>query len=661
MSRLRRREFIGLVGASMASTRALAIGQKGSVPENVEVLEKNGWQVRIAPTGEIVSFTDGKLELVKQGLGSNRPRVVVGGLRVYACRQPKNTRREGFKVFFEYPFSDHETFSVRYEIGLVDLLHDSVALQQRVEIQSPGNIRENVKLELPRNFLLPFENRRVFLPLKNGIGRRKPILGLESEDEYVYSFAGGYDAMGKPQLLAIPMVDESADQTDLHLTFCTDPLFTSYVYLPARDKIGQLNCVYPGNVGLRGSEERTISTALHRGTEKKAMEVFYAAVLPDVKPGPNWLHDIAMVDYDYFSENGRGWFADINELTRLISPADRHKVFLALHGWYGYIGRYAFNPRTRSFERQWVALPNALDPRVQALGDAPSNGTGYQWKRPAVKAMRPVPMSIADMHHRIRYAKQRGFQVGIYYADGTNACEGLKDIFDPQKVLHWGGWVGPDTKGRTYAQNPLHPGVRTFYLDYIQALLEEYGKEVDGFIWDETYVVGSKELGPVPYSGYASRAMMTLVKQVAAKVADFSPRLAFLASDDIGAWYRYDQSAPYCLGAHGTYQDSWCSPVAWPYGLFPNYRNVLWSCNWAPVTRFVYTRYGAETYGVAVAISNGAFGDDIGISEMTSNWQERIMALFNERKRRRMEIEWVDEGMWNPTYDGKRVEFKWNL
>lgn len=65
--------------------------------------------------------------------------------------------------------------------------------------------------------------------------------------------------------------------------------------------------------------------------------------------------------------------------------------------------------------------------------------------------MRPVPMSISDLHHRIRYAKERGFRVGLYYADGANACEGLKNIFDPQKVLHWGGWVGPDTKGKTYA------------------------------------------------------------------------------------------------------------------------------------------------------------------------------------------------------------------
>jgi hypothetical protein len=645
----------------MASTGIPAVSQIGSGQQTTEYIEKNGWQLRVAPTGEIVSFTDGSVELVNRSLGSNSPRVVVAGLRVYACSQPKSVRRAGSKIFLEYVFSNHDVFSVGYEVGLIQLVQGPVALQQKLVIQSPRKITENAKIELPRNILLPFENRKVLLPLKNGIGRRKPIFGFESEDEYVFSLGGSYEAMGKPQLLAIPMVDETADGTDLHLAFCTDPLFTTYVYLPARGKIGQFNCVYRGDVGLQGREERSVFTVPHRGSDRTAVDVFYAAALSDVKPGPDWLHDVAMIDYDYFSKNGQGWFADIDALTRLIAPADRHKVFLALHGWYGYIGRYAFDLRARSFENQWVAFPNALDPNVQALGDAPDDGTGYQWKRASIRAMRPVPITIANMHHRIRYAKEKGFRVGIYYADGTNACAGLEDVFDPHKVLHWGGWVGPDTKGKVYAQNPIHPEVRAFYLAYIQGLLEEYGKEADGFIWDETYVVGSQDLGPAPYSGYASRAMMTLVKEVAATVVQFNPRLAFFASDDIGAWYQYENSAPYCLGAHGTYQDSWCAPVAWPYGLFPNYRNVLWSCNWAPITRYPFTRYGVRTFGVPVAISNGAFGDDVGISEMTANWQERIVSLFQTRREQRMEISWIDEGLGNPTYEGKSIRFKWNL
>jgi hypothetical protein len=456
------------------------------------------------------------------------------------------------------------------------------------------------------------------------------------------------------------MVDEYADQTELRLMHCSDPYFTSYFYLTDGENAGRFNCVYLGQVAVE-KEERVVYTGLHRGGDKGAMELFYATSLNEVKPGPDWLHQVAMVDYDYLSKNGQGWFADINELTKLIAPEARHKVFLALHGWYSWVGEYSFDWRKRTFLKEWTAFLNATDPHFQSLADAPDSGTGYVWHGRSVKATRPVRMSLAEMHRRIRYAKDRGFRVGIYYADGMNASDGLKNIYDPSKVLRWGGWEGPDTTGRTYAQNPLHPEVRDFYLRYIEALVEEYGKEVDGFIWDETFVVGPGDLGSQAAPGYASRAMMTLVREVAAKVANAYSQLAFFASDDIGAYFKYDQAVPYCLVTHGTYQDSWCTPEAWSYGLIPNYRNVIWSCNWAPVTRFEYSRYGVETFAAPVPISNGAFGDDIGIADMTSEEQKKIMNLFNVRKQKRMDIGWIEEGAWNPQYQGRRVEFKWDL
>jgi hypothetical protein len=658
--KLRRREFMGLVGASVASMSRPLFGDPGSTGEETAGIEKNGWRLQVTPAGEIVSFTDGKLELINRRLGDNRPRVVVAGMRQYNCERPSGSRRDGPRLVFQYDFSGRDNFSVNYELELVDLPPGIVALKQKVGIEAPTKINEGVKLLLPRNLQLPFEERKVFLPLKNGIGRRKPILGYESENEYVYAMAGGYEAMGKPQLLAIPLVDEYAEQTELRLAHCTDPYFSSYFYLAQGEKVGNFNCVYLGQVGVE-KEERVVYTGLHRGGEKGAMEVFYATSLAEVKPGPDWQHEVAMVDYDYFSKNGQGWFTDIDALTKLVAPEDRRKVFLALHGWYGYIGQYAFDFRTGAFFKEWTAFPNALDPHFQSLADAPDNGTGYIWQKNSVKATRPVPMSLADMHRRIHYAKDKGFRVGVYYADGTNASDGVKEIYDPSKVLHWGGWEGPDTKGKTYAQNPLHPEVREFFLKYIQALLEEYGKEVDGFIWDEPYTVGTTDLGPEAAPGYASRGMMTLMKEVAAEVAKFSSQLAFFSSDDVGAWYMFEQAAPYALVTHGTYQDSWCAPVAWPYGLFPNFRNVIWSCNWAPIARYEFSRYAVETFAVPVPISNGASGDDIGIGEMTADQQKRIMELFNKRKKERMEISWIEEEPWNPRYQGKAITFKWSL
>jgi len=151
------------------------------------------------------------------------------------------------------------------------------------------------------------------------------------------------------------------------------------------------------------------------------------------------------------------------------------------------------------------------------------------------------------------------------------------------------------------------------------------------------------------------------VRDVAATVASFSPQLAFFASDDIGAFSEYEQNVPYCLVVHGTYQDSWCTPGGWSYGLFPNYRNTLWSCNWAPVTRLEYSRYAVEMFDAPVPISNGALGDDIGIGDMTASQQRKVVDLFEARKRRRMEITWVEEEARHFEYQGKEVTHKWNL
>ena len=68
-----------------------------------------------------------------------------------------------------------------------------------------------------------------------------------------------------------------------------------------------------------------------------------------------------------------------------------------------------------------------------------------------------------------------------------------------------------------------------------------------------------------------------------------------------------------------------------------------------------------ETFGVPVAISNGAWGDDIGISDMAPEQAKGTMELFEKRKTQRMEISWIEEDGWSLTYQGKEVQYKWNL
>ena len=216
-----------------------------------EIIEKKGWRIKVAPSGDIVSLTDGKLELVNRKLGDNQPRVLVIGKRLLTCTSPKIFRREESKLVLQYQFSEPFEVSVEYEIELMDLNGEAVAVRQWVGINPSTRLNEGVQLLLPRNIQLPFEDRKVYLPLKNGIGRRRPILGLDNVDEYVFRLAGNYHWFIKPQMLAIPMVDEFSDKTDLRITFCADPFFTSYFSLPFQEKAGQFHCIYPARLVFR--------------------------------------------------------------------------------------------------------------------------------------------------------------------------------------------------------------------------------------------------------------------------------------------------------------------------------------------------------------------------------------------------------------------------
>jgi hypothetical protein len=91
----------------------------------------------------------------------------------------------------------------------------------------------------------------------------------------------------------------------------------------------------------------------------------------------------------------------------------------------------------------------------------------------------------------------------------------------------------------------------------------------------------------------------------------------------------------------GTYQDSQCYFTAWQYGVFPNYRNVLWSCNWQPVKNFEWSVLGVKGFGVPVPISNG-WGEDKGISRYSDIETRRLMELFEFRKDRSYKVKWIE-------------------
>ena len=120
---------------------------------------------------------------------------------------------------------------------------------------------------------------------------------------------------------------------------------------------------------------------------------------------------------------------------------------------------------------------------------------------------------------RLAYARSRGFRVGLYFADGLTSCAALPG-FSRRLVLRKGGWMGPDTTGESYCMNPLAGEVRDFFLRYTDALLREYGNDLDAFVWDETFTLDAGNLGSAEVPGYAARAMMRLVREVAGKSGD---------------------------------------------------------------------------------------------------------------------------------------------
>jgi hypothetical protein len=325
------------------------------------------------------------------------------------------------------------------------------------------------------------------------------------------------------------------------------------------------------------------------------------------------------------SKKGQGWYRDIDKLTELIAPVDRHRVLMTLHGWYDLLGHYSYDESARKLLVEWITMPGSDK----------------------------ITMTRDDMHKRIAYAKERGFRVALYFADGMAIDSGApnysEDIIyrEPDGQLRKHHWGGPDTIAQTYIMNPVHPTVQSFFRGYLKALLEEFGKEIDALNWDETFTTKIGDLSKDP-PRYADRSFMLLCKELRDMVKAYNPEIAFLASDDTGLTLPQDKGsywralpAQNALVFDGTFQDSQFYPTAWQYGLFPNYRNVLWSCNWQPFNHFDWTNTGVIVFGAPVPISNG-WAEDKGISDCSEAEVKKIMELFEFKKHQRSRLRWLE-------------------
>ena len=584
-------------------------------------LKRSNWTMTLGEDGSVRSFTDGRVELAPATFSGPQLQFAE---KQYVCDHPVSADADSDRAVFHSRIQDATLrLKIEYEVRLQELSGERLVVVQQVRLFPEMAIHHRFDLMVGRPAQLGDSDRYVFIPAKEGYG---VIQSVTTTEQHWYFYLTGSVPDASVPLLAIPMIDEFSKSHALRLTYGADPWFTTRFTSQSSPPSGAFACTYEaGSVPFTAQEERTLYTILHKGDASTAMENFYETALADVPPGPDWLHEIAMVDYDYLSDGGLGWQRDIDWLTDHLSREDRGRVCLALHGWYDLLGHYAFNQGEGKMEDRWTAFPNA--PAV--LDKFPNS--------------RSVEMTCDEVRRRLEYARTRGFRVVLYFADGMAVCEGAPE-YDREILLYSGGWQGPDTIGSTHMQNPLHPRVRRWFLDYMDALLREFGDHTDGFVWDETFHVDPSHFGGKTAPGYAARAMMELCAELTRKVHRRQENLAFLASDCIGV-FDWNQKAPYALVCDGTYQDSHCRPEAWPYGLFPNLRNVLWSCNWNPVTHFDWTRLGVERYQAPVAISNG-WGDDLGVSEMDDETAQQFMQLFQQRKAIQTHLRWLDPGTW---------------
>jgi hypothetical protein len=382
---------------------------------------------------------------------------------------------------------------------------------REVQVKSQAKLTSDLTVFLESG--LPALPSDTWLPLVNGVGA-----SLGTNQAVAFHFAG---ALPKSAVyLALPMLSVP-EQKSRRMMIAADPYF-SVLFTPTA-----LAWTYPAGVGLEnGCEKRTIFISSHEGAPEQSLDCFFRTVLADMPPGPKWLHDIAMVDYDYMSDGGQGWFRDIDGLAAALPKVDRHKVLFCLHGWYDFLGRYCFDDKTGKFDSDWTVFSS-----YEAARKAPAFGTiGGERVAVGFANCKPLKMSLKEVHARLNYARARGFRVGMYFADGMNAGDGLPD-FDPGCVLEWGGWTGADVKGKSYVQNPLQPKVRAFYLDYAKALLAEFGPDIDMLNWDETFHIPAGRLGNKNAPGYAWRTTSRRLSTITTKrTGGRSPFLLPIAS-----------------------------------------------------------------------------------------------------------------------------------
>jgi hypothetical protein len=446
--------------------------------------------------------------------------------------------------------------------------------------------------------------------------------------------------------IAIPMMIMETDR-GLYMLGCDPEFSATFLFVPQNEKTAEIRIVwqYSAQAGVHSDEKRAFFLKPFPCLSD-AINGWFDLALPDVPKGPDWIHEVALQNFDYFSKNGNGWYNDIDAFTRMSRHEDRHKAVFTLHGWYDLIGRYCYDEQKKKLDEEWTVFPLIHHPFLLERSSRSKiephiMGVPFPNKFRSLQDYNPVKMNWEGLRNRLRYAKDRGIRTCLY------TFTGMESPGDRRKAVETGiglnldnpVWKGPDLVGETFVRNPLHPGNVEFFITVLQALLEQLGDLLDLLIMDEMYYVEYGCMGPKACPGYADRALMRLTKKLAETAHQFRPDMALMCNDLIGL--PDNRAFPYGMFCDGAYQDTSMFHLAWHRNRFTQWRNTVWSCNWWPVTNIEWTKHGVLSHGAPVALSNGCLGDDTGLGDMEENSTPYriIQALWDyDRQNRRTNI-----------------------
>jgi hypothetical protein len=517
-----------------------------------------------------------------------------------------------------------------------------VSISALIQGCAPGAL---LAIALPRAATLAGEaarsggamTRRLATHLVSGAPFDAPVATSGDFDGFVFVSAGeAWQAPNKANpaypgyALSVPAVDEflasgtGGPNGSVVITVTCDPYFMTNFDLGyaanQSDFAWALNCA-DENVGCFGASEPTLRRSFFTAiaTDGDAsldarMQRLYATALAHVPAAPSWTKEIAITDYDYFSPlppSPNGFDADMDALAAAIPLERRNTVAVCVHGWYGLIGQYTLSTmNSTQLLDSWVVFPD-----------------GANYVNPVTKQpMGPIPMTKSLIHARIDKARSLGFRTLLYFSDGINSCEGVPFWREQSELTTYAGtapWKGPDSTGRLFVRNPLHPSTITQVTNYVAGLLDEYGSSIDGLVWDETFEMAHNQVGVAGSApGYASLGMLRLIESVARQL-HASPACKECVLLVAGCMFA--ASIPSALVTDGTYEDVGLNTAAAPYGTLPNYRNALWECGWDDVSARGNEAVMAR-FNIPVGVSNG-WGDFRGFANLTSDVQAYFVGL----------------------------------